>query len=399
MSHGGKAVSALCLATTFGAFGCGSPNAPGVSIVAAQPALPQRGTIVPYYNQPITLVVTPTAATGSTTPTTVLEVSTDAAFVSIQTARPIPSGQTQVALDHLEADTKYYWRAKTSVGGDSPAYSPSSLFTVGPKLVIQAPTPVQPLSNSLAAKRPAFVVKNATYAGPATSLTYTFDVATDPDFESIITTATIAEGTAQTEFVPNLDLVSGATYFWRARVSDLRLGVSSSYSVPQSFATTFPDDGNYRYKLSLDIPGQCLRNRTSVEPPPGGHVFTFDDNLSIVGSTVKFSLRDLPPVSVGPLPGLALRLQRSGNTINGVIGGSALHPDRYAFQTIIITLGAPLLSYVIGTNTIEATGTTVNDGVFRGSFDGPVFFWDTFDTGIWCSGRQVGWTLTPFGRP
>jgi hypothetical protein len=89
-------------------FACNSPARPSVTVVAGRPTSPAQNATFSYYSQPITLVVTPGVTATGATPTTVLEVAKDAAFVSIVGTQTLPApvnGQSTATLDHLTAAT------------------------------------------------------------------------------------------------------------------------------------------------------------------------------------------------------------------------------------------------------------------------------------------------------
>jgi hypothetical protein len=169
--------------------GCSSPARPSVSVTSGRPVSPTNGTQFSYYSQLITLVVANGVATGGASTMTAVDVATDAAFTAVvttQTVTPTANGQPIVTLDHLAPATRYYWRVKTTAGENSVVYSASASFSISPLLVIQPPVPLQPLSNSFTHKRPTFLVTDATYTGPAATLMYHFDVATDSAFSTIV---------------------------------------------------------------------------------------------------------------------------------------------------------------------------------------------------------------------
>lgn len=105
-----------------------------------------------------------------------------------QTVTPDATGRLTIMLDHLSPATTYYWRVKTSAG-DSRVVSAAESFSIGPQLVIQPPTPVQPLADTFPHRRPTFIVMNAVHTGPDATLTYRFNVATDSAFSTVVAAA------------------------------------------------------------------------------------------------------------------------------------------------------------------------------------------------------------------
>src|ERR1700676_1277697 len=187
----GVACAAFLVATVAG---CSSPTQPSVSVSSGRPVSPASGAQFSYYNQPITLVVANGVATGGASPITAGEVATDAAFNAVVTTQAVTvgaNGQLTITLDHLAPATTYYWRVKTTAGDNPGVYSSSASFSIGPMLVFQPPTPVQPLADSFPHKRPTFTVKKEARTGPPATVTYRFDVTTYAAFSSVVATGTV----------------------------------------------------------------------------------------------------------------------------------------------------------------------------------------------------------------
>jgi hypothetical protein len=321
----GVIVVVACQMVGLGA--CSSPTKPSVSVASARPVFPTDGTQISYYGQPVTLRVTNGVATGATAVTDTFEVATDPAFTGGQMATKQVSqganGQTSVTLDQLAASKDYYWRVRSS-GGDNPgAVSSIFKFTIGPLLVIQPPLPVQPLSGSFPHKRPTLTVTNAARTGPPATLTYRFDMATDPGFNVLVAGGTVPEGSTQTSFTPVSDLASGATFYWRVLATDTTTGVASGYSAPQGFTTVNPDEGTFRYILTLHL---VSANKCSgwtgypVDPYPGKLAdIAFDAALVVSGDHLRYAVSD--PIGRS----LVLDIERTGSHLSGTLRGEALY--------------------------------------------------------------------------
>ena len=315
-------------------FACNSPARPSVTVTAGRPTSPAQNEAFSYYSQPITLVVTPGVTATGAPPTTVLEVATNGTFASIvvtQTLPPAVNGQSKATLDHLNAATTYYWRVKTTAGDNPSILSATSSFSIGPQLVIQAPTPVTPLADTFPHKRPTFTVTNASHTGPSATLTYRFDVASDAGFGTIVATGSVGEGTGQTSFVPSAELTPGGTYYWRAQASDAAKSVAGPFSTVQSFTTVNPDDGTYPYDLTLHIDSltNCMAGGV---PAPYYHPAPFavyDSNLTVSANQLQF----VWPVPHLLFPIVELDLQRNGTqlagtfTFDGVTWPAATFPE------------------------------------------------------------------------
>src|SRR5262249_6451910 len=132
---------------------------------------------------------------------------------------------------------------------------------------------------------------------------------------------TAPEAATQTSFTPPSDLASGATYYWRVQATDSVTGVTSAYSTPQSFTTVNPDDGNFRYTLVVHMPQACVLR--SDRPLPVNNFendFTFDDNLSVSGDRVRYSV-PLGLSYFGPPFSLVLDIHRVGAQLSGTVSG------------------------------------------------------------------------------
>jgi hypothetical protein len=313
-------VAAACLSAIL--TGCRSPATPSTSVVSGKQVAPANSTQLSYYSQPISLVVTPGVATGSASPTTTVEVAIDPAFtnlVTTQAVSPNASGQVTLLLDHLNPATTYYWRVKTTASNNPGVTSQSESFSIGPLLVFQPPTPVQPLADTFPHKRPTFVVTNAARTGPPATVTYWFDVATDAAFSSVVATATVPEAPTQTSFTPSVDLTSGTTYFWRAQARDTTKNVIGGYSRAQVFMTVNPDDGTFRYTLRLHLVSatKCSTSYGSpIDPYPGKLADTaFDAALVVRGDQLRYA------VSQDTFKSLIFDIGRTGSQLSGTLSG------------------------------------------------------------------------------
>jgi hypothetical protein len=357
---------------------CSSPTKPSVTVAAGRPSAPANGTQISYYSQPVTLTVVGGVASAGQA-TTAVELATDSAFTANVVTKPVAqsaNGQLTVMLDHLSPSTTYYWRVKTSAS-DNGVVSATQSFSVGPRLVIQPPVPVQPLAGSFPHKRPTFTVTNAGRTGPEATLTYRFDVAADAAFSTVVASGTVPEGSGQTSFVPLVDLTSGATYYWRAQASDTTKGEAGGYSTAQRFMTIIPDDGRFRYTFVLHIPDVCEPYKTPEDVPVDGPLLVNGDQLrfSVFGQNV--------------LPGeeLSLDIARAGSQLSGTIGGTWRIPP-----TPITGIA---ISYTrFGHERVLFSGSADNDGRLSGSFDGYVWAGNFAYTYLECAARFT-WTLTP----
>jgi len=110
--------------------------------------------------------------------------------------------------------------------------------TTTPKPSLDAPVAVSPLSGAIVTNRPALTVTNAARTGSITgAVTYTFDVASNPEFSPIVVSGSSPEGIGSTSFTLTTDLANGTTYYWRATAIDAADNVTSPSSGTQTIAT------------------------------------------------------------------------------------------------------------------------------------------------------------------
>jgi len=254
------------------------------SVTAPVPMLPAANASVRFADQPITLTVQNAAVTGASTVYT-FEVATDTAFSSrVQSKDNVAeggNGQTRVTLDTLSGGRDYYWHARAVSGGTTGPFSPMYKFTVGPAVIVNAPTPISPLNGAVTLPRPALRVTNATRTG-AGAVTYRFEIANSPAFTTVVASATVVEGINETGFIPTSDLPTSTTLYWRATAIDVATGVASTPSAVQSF-TTRPFSQAERIALQL---GVTLWSR--AEPSGSfGHATMGDDPVFGAGWQVQ----------------------------------------------------------------------------------------------------------------
>lgn len=216
------------------------------SVTVPRAVSPAVAAQIRNLDQPVTLVVVNAVITQAAVPTYTFEVASDAAFANkVYTKSGVAqgsNGQTSLTIDRLGAGADYYWRAGAEGGGTVGLFSSGRLFTIGQAIVINAATPVSPVSNLQTNARPTLTVTNATRSGPVGALTYRFEVATNAGFSPVILAASVAEGASRTSFTPTSDLPAETALFWRVTVSDQANGVTGPVSAAASFVTTLAID-------------------------------------------------------------------------------------------------------------------------------------------------------------
>ncbi len=270
----------LSVAALLSTAACGSnPATPTPAPTAApQPLTPSNGSQIANQAQPVTLVVQNAAASKAGT-TYTFEVASDVAFTTkVQTKDGIAegsNGQTAVKLDALLASKDYFWRARAQAPGGTGTFSDLFKFTIGAPISLAAPTPISPLSNAETTPRPALRVTNAGRSASAGAITYSFEVAGDLGFTSIIVTGTNTEGVNETGFILTGDLPTRVPLFWRATAMDAANGVTSAPSAVQSF-TALP----YSQAETLAQQLNAVLWPALVPPGTAGHA-TLGDNWQV----------------------------------------------------------------------------------------------------------------------
>ncbi|HYM24564.1 MAG TPA: hypothetical protein VEU08_15210 [Vicinamibacterales bacterium] len=209
----------------------------GITLVSPSPQSPADGAQVKFTDQPLVLTTKNAVTTGKTALTYTFQVASDAAFASMvfsQGGVAQGSGTTSLTISKLAGAKSYYWRAMATSGSTNSLPSRARGFTVGPEIVIQAPTPLSPQNNANAnGSSPTLTTSNATRTGPAGDITYLFEVADSSAFTNIVYTGTAAENSSgQTSLtVPTtIKLAANAIYYWRVTATDKVNNVSSAPS-------------------------------------------------------------------------------------------------------------------------------------------------------------------------
>ncbi len=230
--------------------GCnGSTSQPSgaASVTSPRGVVPTPNSTIRYIDQPISLSIANALVTQASGTTYTFEVSTDANFgTKVQTKADVAegaSGQTTVRLDQLAGGADYYWHARAASNGTTGVFGPAYKFTVGPPIVINAATPVSPVSGASSGSMPTFTVTNAPRSGPVGAVTYRFEVSTSPTFSPVVLDTTVAEGSSgRTTLTAPSELPAETTLYWRVTATDAANGVSSPVSSTATFVTSLAID-------------------------------------------------------------------------------------------------------------------------------------------------------------
>ena len=213
----------------------------GVEIAAPKAMTPQSASQIAVDQQPITLTIENASSNGVRPISYLFEVATDTAFankVYVQNGvKPGADGKTSLKLPQsLAPERSYYWRVKADDGANASDYSAPVSFTVYTPVLIQAPVLHDPADGAtVASRRPTLVVVNALRTGPAGTIQYLFEIATDPGFATKVVSTVVNEGTSQTLYAVAQDLANATRYFWRVKAADP--SHESPYSQIRSFLT------------------------------------------------------------------------------------------------------------------------------------------------------------------
>jgi hypothetical protein len=240
-------VAALAVAAC-GAEKSANPTSPsvagpiaGVNITVPAPVAPSQGATIASKDQPLTLTLQNSSTNGQRPITYRFEVALDSAFSNKVTTRegvePGGDGKTSYRLDDaLAADRTYYWRGKAVDGANESDYSPAISFSVVTLAEYQAPVPIAPIGGATTSSQsPEFRIRNSARSGPTGATTYTFEIALDQAFSSMVAVVTLAEQSAETKFTIAQQLKASTKHYWRARAFDSN--AASPWTVTQSFVT------------------------------------------------------------------------------------------------------------------------------------------------------------------
>lgn len=224
---------------------------PGVNITAPKPVQPTVGTRIAFDRQPVTLTVGNATTNGPRPLSYLFEVATDAGFSNKVFVREgIAPGTSETSLrlpDALATGRSYFWHARAQDGANTGVFSDAARFEIYTPVVIQAPVPVAPIDNAVAASlRPRFTFTNAQRTGPAGAIAYAIEIADNSALATPLAVWTVAEQSNQTSFDAPVDIPAGKQWFWHVRASDPT--TTGPWSPTQVFQTSTP----------------------AAPPPPGG---------------------------------------------------------------------------------------------------------------------------------
>ncbi|MDA1091847.1 MAG: hypothetical protein O3A25_01050 [Acidobacteria bacterium] len=220
----------------------------GVTITSPSAIGAANTPLIPSTEQPVTLTFAG-AQSNSVRPFTYeLQVATDPAFTQIvvELTGIEPNALAQVAITlprALEPDRVYYWRVRALDGANTGEYSAPASFEVFTPVVVGAPKVGSPADGSTTVSNSVTLqVVNPEITGPAKSILYRFELATDPSFAAPSAVLTVGPTGGTTTSASPGALPFEATFFWRVRASaDGRNGKTiGAWTGTASFTTPTP---------------------------------------------------------------------------------------------------------------------------------------------------------------
>lgn len=245
---------------------------PGVQITAPLLVEPGPGSTIVGRSTSVTLVLQNPTTSGQRPLWVKIEIAADANFSQVlhQADRLALGADGRITYplpQPLSPGHTYYWRAKALDGANEGPFSAVASFSVAEPVVIEAPVAVEPVGQ-LATNRPEFKVRNARVVGPAGDLIYRFEVATAPDPAAITAVVSVAPGAGGTTSMSLGDLPFGATFYWRAYITD---GTTTSpYSAVLSFRTADAPAPTPPPPPPPPPPSPPPPSPPPPSPPPGG---------------------------------------------------------------------------------------------------------------------------------
>ncbi len=250
---------------------------------------------MPTINSPISF-----SETGTTTPTLVVNASTDADNDPITYIYEVytDSGLTSLATTTtcastswivdvpLTDNTTYFWRALASDGDKNSSWMATGNFFINTTndvpagLALNAPTN----NTQVTTVTPVLSVTNAADADIYDIVTYDFDVATDNGFTNIVSSVTnIVQGAGGVTSFVTETLNDNTLYYWRAKAVDSHgaesnvvsasFFVNTSNNAPTAPAQNAPAQGS---EVATFIPTLTVSNAADLDHDSLHYVFEID---------------------------------------------------------------------------------------------------------------------------
>jgi hypothetical protein len=245
---------------------------------------PGSNSEIAVNEQPVKLVVKNAGTSGVRPLSYLFEVATDNGFTQkVYSRGSVPPGEgqtTHILADTLAGGKTYYWRSRAEDGANTGDFSPTIAFTIYVPVVLEAPILRQPVNAAnLTSFKPTFTVANVARSGPAGTVSYILNIATNVAFTETVMIGTYPEQNGETSMVPPQDLPVGQM-FWRVKATDGKN--ESPWSATQVFLT-LPVAG----PPSPSPSPSPIPDPTPTPSPAAG------DDLNMSQATILNSPRDL----------------------------------------------------------------------------------------------------------
>ena len=224
---------------------------PGVNITAPRNLEPFVGQQIEATQQPLDFLIENASSSGVRPLSLQFQLSADANFQSIlhQADRLAPgaNGRTTYRLtETLGSGGTYHWRVRAFDGANTGPYSAASNFTMSEPVVIDPPTPLEPLGQ-ISTVSPVFKVQNGRIAGPAGPVTYRVEVGVAPDPGQIAVVLSSGVGSGGTTSLSGGNAPYATILYWRAYATNgaVQSGYSpwAAFRTPDAAATPPPSSG------------------------------------------------------------------------------------------------------------------------------------------------------------
>jgi hypothetical protein len=214
---------------------------PNVTITTPAPMAPPAGAEVLTTQLPLEISFTNATSNSPRPFWHIVELAADADFANIiYRSGPLTPGESGHSTHRLPAGLPhgrtYFWRVLAQDGANESQPSAAGFFLVVEPVIIDTPVPIEPVGGGTTlSTSPIFIVGDATVSGPAGSVVYYVEAASDEGFGSIVASGALPRtGGGTTSFSLGM-FPAGQLFFWRTWASNGQ--VSSPRSATQSFRT------------------------------------------------------------------------------------------------------------------------------------------------------------------
>lgn len=214
-------------------------------LLVATPVTPADGAVIDLRSSPVTFAAAVPAPPAGALVIDTFEFDQTPDFSS-PTTKPVTRTGTSTTVSvtlspaNSQLNRDFYWRVRSSSGELAGDYSPVRRYRV-PLESLHVPGLMTPLSGSIEPAQPRLAIEKLIHSTDPFdwSWSYDFEVAQDPEFQSMVTRARVGETvtTVVSYTLPN-PLANGR-YYWRARAFDNQ-GHASDYTAAWTFEVAAP---------------------------------------------------------------------------------------------------------------------------------------------------------------